>query len=318
MRDLFRIVVAMISLLLSMTIMADSKVRFEPISPIPDMTGLDTAKVQLGKQLFNDPNLSSDGSVSCASCHNLKHAGVDGLALSVGVKGQLGKRNAPTVLNSSLSFRQFWDGRADSLEEQAMDVLTSPLEMANNWDSILTYLQASPDYQVAFAQSYSGSITQDKVLNALADFQKSLLTPNGAFDLYLKGDDKAIDEQTKRGYQLFKSYGCVSCHQGVAVGGNMYEKLGIVIPYFSEETTTGLDMGRYRLSGDNEHKFEFKVPSLRNVARTAPYLHDGSIDTLEEVVSIMAKHQLGLRLSDNETADIVKFLQSLNGNLNGQ
>lgn len=318
MSDPLRIAAAMILVLLSMTVIAGNDRRIEPLTPIPDVIGLDQAKVQLGKQLFNDPNLSSDGSVSCASCHHLENAGVDGLALSLGAKGQIGQRNTPTVLNSSLLFRQFWDGRADSLEEQASEVLTSPFEMANDWTSILAYLQASPDYQRSFDKSYSSSINQDNVLNALANFQKSLLTPNGAFDRYLKGDDGAIDEQTKRGYQLFKAYGCVSCHQGVAVGGNMYEKLGVVIPYFNEEINTNSDRGRYLLSGNSEHKFEFKVPSLRNVARTAPYLHDGSIDTLEEVVSIMAKHQLGLRLSQQETADIVKFLQSLDGELNGQ
>lgn len=316
MREILRIVITILSILLSVTAVAETKIRLEPISPIPDSAEIDETKLILGKRLFNDPNLSRDGTVSCASCHNLNNAGVDGRALSSGVDGQLGNRNAPTVFNSGLSFRQFWDGRVSTLEEQAMEVLRSPIEMDNDWDSILNYLRSNNDYQAAFEQVYGGSITQDNVLNAIADFERSLLTPNGAFDRYLKGDDDAIDQQTKRGYQLFKSYGCVSCHQGVAVGGNMYEKLGVVIPYYHEETA--VDEGRYIQSGDDEDLLEFKVPGLRNVAQTAPYFHDGSISSLEEAVSLMAKHQLGRNLSKEEIADIVKFLQSLDGPLNEQ
>lgn len=312
MRDILKICVATISIMLSVTAVAGENLRLEPITPIPDVTGLDLGKVALGKRLFHDPGLSSDGSVSCASCHNLKNSGVDNQALSSGVRGQLGTRNTPTVLNSGLLFRLFWDGRAATLEQQAMEVLTSPVEMDNDWDTILDYLKSTGSYQDSFTKIYGDEIvTKDKVSNALAEFQRSLLTPNGAFDRYLKGDDDAIDEQTLRGYQRFKSYGCISCHQGVAVGGNMYEKLGVIIP-FKQHTP---DLGRYQLTGLEEDKYKFKVPSLRNVARTSPYFHDGSISTLEGAVTLMAKHQLGRNLSEQETDDIVKFLQSLNGSV---
>ena len=288
----------------------------EPISPIPNVTGLDAKKVELGKRLFHDANLSADGTVSCASCHGLANGGVDSLTVSVGINGQKGNRNAPTVLNSSLLYRQFWDGRVATLEEQVSGPLTNPVEMAGNWQDILHYIRSNEVYKKAFSESYGRVATKKIVSHAIAEFERSLLTPNGSFDRYLKGDEGAIDMPTKRGYQLFKSFGCASCHQGVAVGGNFYEKLGVVIPYFKEDPAIQQDLGRYQISFIEEDKFEFKVPGLRNIARTAPYLHDGSIETLNEVVRIMAKHQLGRMITEKETTDIVKFLRSLNGELN--
>jgi len=279
--------------------------------------GLDEAKVQLGKRLFHDVNLSADGAVSCASCHSIANGGIDGLKLSAGIKGQIGTRNAPTVFNSSLNFRQFWDGRERTLEEQVSVPLTNPMEMAGNWDDALRYIRSNDKYQQAFTDSYGGQATQTNVAHAIAEFERSLVTPNGDFDRYLKGDENAIDQATKQGYQLFKKLGCIACHQGVAVGGNLYEKIGVAIPYTYEESESP-DLGRYQLTSDEADKFEFKVPSLRNIDRTAPYLHDGSIATLDEVVKIMAKHQLGRELNKTEVGNIVKFLQSLNGELNVQ
>lgn len=288
----------------------------EPITPIPNVTGLNAKKVALGKQLFHDVNLSADGTVSCASCHALANDGMDSLPVSIGINGQKGKRNAPTVLNSSLLYRQFWDARVSTLEEQVSGPLTNPVEMGGSWKEALRYIRSIASYKKAFSDIYADRATEKTVSQAIAEFERSLLTPNGPFDRYLKGDDGAIDMPTKRGYQLFKSFGCVSCHQGVAVGGNFQEKLGVVIPYFKEDPEIQQDLGRYHLSLVEEEKFEFKVPSLRNVARTAPYLHDGSIETLGEVVKIMAKHQLGRIISEKETVEIVKFLDSLNGELN--
>lgn len=290
----------------------------EPITPIPDAFGLDVDKVALGKRLFHDVNLSSDGTVSCASCHNLNNAGIDSLPVSIGMNGRMGSMNASTVFNSSLQFRQFWDGRAKTLEEQVSGPLTNINEMANNWGNIIGYLQADESYSALFEKNYDQKASKENISHAIAEFERSLLTPNGKFDRYLKGDDSAIDMATKRGYKLFKSYGCIACHQGVAVGGNMYEKLGVVIPYYNEETANETDLGRYRLTGIEENKFEFKVPSLRNVARTAPYLHDGSISTLEESIKIMGKHQLGIKIPDEDIVDITKFLNSLNGDINVQ
>lgn len=290
--------------------------RNEPITPVPDNLGLDPARVALGRRLFHDPALSVDGSISCASCHNLDMAGQDGLPVSVGMKGQHGSRNAPTVLNSGLLFRQFWDGRAATLEEQVSAPLTNPVEMASSWEKVIAYLKSEPSYQLAFEKNYDQPPDRLNVSHAIAIFERSLVTPDGAFDRYLKGDDSAIDEQARSGYQYFKSYGCIGCHQGVAVGGNMYEKLGVIIPYYgTQNSPQKIDLGRFLITGVEEHKYEFKVPSLRNVTRTAPYFHNGAIATLEEAVAIMAKHQLGREIPDQHIQDIVSFLETLNGDL---
>jgi cytochrome c peroxidase len=278
--------------------------------------GLDAKKIALGKRLFHDANLSADGTISCASCHSLINDGVDSLPVSIGINGQKGSRNAPTIFNSSLLYRQFWDARVTTLEEQAAGPLTNPLEMGGNWKDILHYIRTNSLYKNAFNESYGRIATQKTVTHAIAEFERSLLTPNGPFDRYLKGDSGAIDMPTKRGYQLFKSLGCASCHQGAAVGGNFSEKLGVVIPYFKTNLTEQQDLGRYHLTNIEEERFEFKVPSLRNVTRTAPYLHDGSIETLEEVVKIMTKHQLGRVITEKEVTEIISFLHSLKGELN--
>ncbi|MDQ7051253.1 MAG: cytochrome c peroxidase [Enterobacterales bacterium] len=285
----------------------------EPITPIPEVNNLVANKVKLGEQLFNDPKLSADGSISCATCHNLSLAGTDGLPLAVGIKGQVGQRNTPTVLNSSLNFRLFWDGRSSDLEQQAAEPISNPIEMGNQWNTVIDYLSSEQTYLNAFKEIYRNRPNKKDTINAIAEFERSLVTPNGAFDRYLKGQMDAISDNAKKGYELFKSIGCSSCHQGVAVGGNMYEKLGVILPYYQEDETDTSNFGRYRQTGINEHKFEFKVPSLRNVTRTAPYLHDGSISSLPKMISTMAKHQLGLELSKNEIDLIVSFLQTLNG-----
>ncbi len=286
----------------------------QAITAIPEVTGLDLKKVELGRRLFHDENLSGDGTISCASCHALDTAGVDGLPVSIGIKGQKGKRNAPTVLNSSLQFRQFWDGRVATLEEQISSPLRNPVEMATNWQDVILYLKAEPEYRKEFKTIFHSVPNKTHVVNAIAEFERSLLTPNGAFDRFLKGDKTAINEQAQRGYQLFKSYGCIACHQGVAVGGNLYEKLGIVQAYYPENNKLEeTDFGRYHLTADEEDRYEFKVPSLRNVARTAPYLHDGSIKTLEEVISIMGHYQIGRTISKTDIKAIKSFLQTLNG-----
>jgi len=292
----------------------------EPITPIPKLIKLDERKVALGKRLFHDVSLSGDATVSCASCHSLNNSGVDSLPVSIGMKGKLGTKNTPTVLNVGLQFSFFWDGRAETLEQQVSGPINASQEMDNNWDAIIHYLMSKPDYRSLFNDIYDAEPSAENISNAIAEFERSLLTPDGDFDRYLKGDDNAIDEETKIGYQLFKSFGCISCHQGVAVGGNMYEKLGVFTPYYDKKTSE-VNFGRYNLlslelkSNNEELKFEFKVPSLRNVARTAPYFHDGSIATLELAVSLMAKYQLGVGISKKDNALIVKFLQSLNGHL---
>jgi len=286
----------------------DSSIQNEPLRPIPEVVITEPGKVALGNRLFHDTRLSANNTVSCASCHPLTQAGVDNLPVAIGINGLKGTRNTPSVYNSALHFRQFWDGRVKTLEEQSEQPLFNPAEMGANWPAILATLSNDSWYQAQFSTLYKGSITVKNIANAIATFERTLLTPNSPFDQYLKGDMKAISPETIEGYQLFKSYGCASCHQGVAVGGNMFEKLGVVIPYFPN---THSDSGRFLHTGIEEHRHELKVPSLRNIELTAPYLHNGTIGSLYEIVEIMGKYQLGRDIPKNDIEKIILFLQSL-------
>lgn len=284
----------------------------EPISPIPLVLNLDPRKVALGRRLFSDTQLSLDNSISCAHCHDLHKGGMDNLPRSVGIGGASGEINAPTVYNSGFNFRQFWDGRAATLEDQIDGPLENPKEMGSNWNEVISRLEA--DYRSDFAQIYPAGIQRETVKNALAEFERSLTTPNSKFDRYLRGDKNALNGDELAGYQLFKKSGCISCHQGVNVGGNMYEKLGLVANYFEHRgNLRTVDLGRYNLTRVEEDRYEFRVPSLRNVALTSPYFHDASAATLEEAVAIMGKYQLGLDFQPDEIARIVKFLNTLTG-----
>ncbi len=290
----------------------------EPISPLPLTISLDIRKVELGKRLFGDSRLSLDNTISCASCHNLKQNGAGDQARSAGIGGALGDRNAPTVFNSGFNFRQFWDGRAETLEDQIDGPIHDRKEMATDWPQILDKLRADPDYVTAFSSIYGRPMDSSAIKDAIATFERSLITPNSPFDRYLRGDRSSLTEEEQEGYRLFKESGCSSCHQGILVGGNMFEKLGIVRDYFAGRSQiTKSDLGRFNITGKETDRFEFKVPSLRNVARTAPYFHDGSAQTLEEAVSVMAKYQLGRELDENDVHRIVQFLESLNGELPG-
>lgn len=291
----------------------------EPIQPIPEEVRLDKRKVALGDRLFHDTRLSHDNSVSCASCHYLTKGGTDQRPTSIGIGGQVGSRNAPTVFNSGFNFRQFWDGRAETLEDQIDGPTNDPGEMASNWKEIIRNLKQDPTYVSAFAELYPDGIQSHNIKDAIATFERSLITPNSRFDRYLRGDSLAITEEEKAGYRLFKNYGCVACHQGINIGGNMFQKLGVMVDYFAERgNPTGPALGRYAVTGQERDRYTFKVPSLRNVARTAPYFHDGSVPTLEAAVEIMAKYQLGRSLSPREVDLIVKFLRTLTGEYNGK
>lgn len=286
------------------------------IQPVPPPSGLDPRKVRLGRRLFNDAGLSKDGSISCASCHDLALGGADGRALPVGIGGQIGELNTPTVLNSALSFRQFWDGRAASLEEQVDGPLQHPAEMGASWEEVLAHLEKDADYRSAFADSYPDGLTRANVKNAIASFERSLVTPDAPFDRFLRGDAEAISAEEQRGYQLFQSYGCVGCHQGVALGGNMFQRLGVVRDYFADRgDVTRADLGRYNVTGSEADRHVFKVPTLRNVALTAPYFHDGSAASLDDAVRVMARYQLGREIPVGERAAIVAFLRSLTGEI---
>lgn len=291
----------------------------EPISPIPESILLDPGKVSLGSRLFDDPRLSGDNSVACATCHVLSKGGMDGLKRSIGIRGQTGEINAPTVFNSAFNFKQFWNGRAASLEDQIDGPVRHAREMASDWPATIAKLSLDAHYKSEFGKIYRDGIQPASVKDAIATFERSLITPNSRFDRYLKGDRDAVTREETDGYQRFKSYGCVACHQGINVGGNMYERLGIMGDYFKDRgNVTPADLGRFGVTGIESDIHVFKVPSLRNVALTAPYFHDGSAATLEQAVMTMGTYQLGIVIPADDVALIVKFLRTLTGEYNGK
>jgi cytochrome c peroxidase len=291
----------------------------EPISPIPESVPLDPRKVSLGSRLFDDPRLSGDNSVACSTCHALSKGGMDGLERSIGIRAQTGEINAPTVFNSGFNFKQFWNGRATSLEDQIDGPVQHAKEMNSEWPATIAKLNLDAYYKSEFAKIYPDGIQPASVKDAIATFERSLITPNSRFDRYLKGDRAALTREETDGYQRFKSYGCVACHQGVNVGGNMFERLGIMDDYFKDRgNITTADLGRFSVTGIADDTHVFKVPSLRNVALTAPYFHDGSASTLELAVVIMGKYQLGIAIPADDVALIVKFLRTLTGEYNGK
>lgn len=291
----------------------------EPIQPIPLGLDLNENQVKLGEKLFHDPKLSGNNRISCASCHNLQTGGTDRLPRSLGINGAVGDRNSPTVFNSGFNFKQFWDGRSENLVDQIDGPIENPSEMGSSWPEIIGKLQRESDYVYMFDKLYRDGIKKDNITDAIATFVRSLYTPNSRFDKFLRGDSEAITESEKEGYRQFKASGCVSCHQGMNVGGNMFQTIGIMADYFGDRgDIIAEDPGRFNVTGDEGDRHLFKVPSLRNVALTAPYFHDGSVPTLEGAVAIMAKYQLGRQLSSKDIDLIVKFLHTLTGEYKGQ
>jgi cytochrome c peroxidase len=288
----------------------------EPILPLPDSADVNMDKVLLGRSLYFDTALSGDGTVSCATCHMLEHGGAEPRKTSTGIRGQIGPINSPTVLNSSYNFVQFWDGRAKDLQEQAAGPVENPIEMGAKWDNVVKRLAKNEEYAAAFAKLYEDGITKANATDAIAEYEKSLITPS-RFDAYLKGDDAAITDAEKKGYATFKEVGCTTCHSGINVGGAMFQKMGLVKDYFKDRGTplTEADNGRYNVTKQDYDKHFFKVPTLRNVELTPPYLHDGSRETLEETVKVMGTYQLGRELTDAQVNGIVTFLKSLTGTL---
>jgi cytochrome c peroxidase len=288
----------------------------EPIVPLPESVDVNMDKVILGRSLYHDTVLSGDGSISCATCHMLDHGGAEPRKTSTGIRGQKGPINSPTVLNSAYNFLQFWDGRAKDLQEQAEGPVANPIEMGADWDEAVAKIKKNGQYAAAFDKLYPDGVTKDNVTDAIAEYEKSLITPS-RFDKYLRGDESAITEAEKKGYQTFKEVGCTTCHAGINVGGAMFQKLGLVKDYFADRGTplTEADNGRFNVTKNPAEKHFFKVPTLRNVELTAPYLHDGSRETLEETVALMARYQLGRELTKEQIDDIVAFLKSLTGEL---
>lgn len=282
----------------------------EPIQPIKPAKITKPAMVELGKKLFFDPRLSKSGFISCNSCHNLSMGGSDNLKTSIGDHWHQGPINAPTVLNSSMSLAQFWDGRAADLKAQAGGPIANPGEMGFSHALAIGMLESIPAYTAEFKQVFgTDKIDIDKVTMAIAEFEKTLVTPNSRFDKWLKGDKKALTANELAGYKLFKESGCVACHNGPAVGGNSFQKMGVVEPY----KTSNPAEGRVAVTGEDADRFKFKVPSLRNVALTYPYFHDGAANTLPEAVNTMGRVQLGKQFTPEENAKVVAFLKTLTG-----
>ncbi|HHH28845.1 MAG TPA: c-type cytochrome [Polyangiaceae bacterium] len=289
----------------------------ELFEPLPERVELDGDKVLLGRALFHDRRLSADETVACSTCHMLNHGGAEPRRFSVGVRGRIGPINAPTVLNSEHSFRQFWDGRAEDLLEQAAGPIANPIEMDGDWPTILERLGGDRDLSARMQAAYGDTgVSQENVLDAIVTYERSLSTP-GTFDRWLRGDDDALSEQAQRGLRLFVSVGCSTCHRGRNVGGTMFRKLGLVHDYFERRggRVTHADLGRFNVTEEPEDRHLFKVPTLRNVERTAPYFHDGSEPELAGAVQTMAYVQLGRELTNAQTEDIVAFLRSLTGPL---
>lgn len=291
-------------------IAAQAAPRAEPVQPIQPAVVENPAMVELGKQLFFDPRLSKSGFISCNSCHNLSMGGADNLQTSIGDHWQQGPINSPTVLNSSLSVAQFWDGRAADLKEQAGGPIANPGEMAFTHALAVDVLASIPGYVQSFERVFGDpGVDIDRITQAIAAFEQTLVTPNSRFDQWLQGKEEAISEQELAGYTLFKNSGCVACHNGAALGGTSFQKMGLVEPYKTENPAEG----RAAVTGKDEDRFKFKVPTLRNVELTYPYFHDGAAATLEEAVQIMGRLQLGRTYSEEETEQIVAFLKTLTG-----
>ncbi len=270
-------------------------------------------RVALGRQLFFDGRLSKSGHIPCHSCHVLEKYGVDGLETAVGHDGQVGKRNTPTVFNIGGSSLFFWDGRAPSLEQQARGPILNPAEMALKDEAeAVRNIAGVPGYAEAFGRAFPDQaepITFDNIVRAIAAFERQLVTP-APWDRYLAGDEAAVSTDAKRGFALLYQHGCGACHSGVTFGGHGLERVGVREPWPNQE-----DQGAFEVHGRPMDRMRFKVPSLRNVAKTAPYFHDGSAQTLEQAVRKMAKHQVGKELDDRDVKSLVAFLESLTGEL---
>ena len=292
----------------------------QDIIPIPDTLPIDPEQAKLGKMLFFDPRLSADNTVSCASCHQFRYAGADNKPVSIGIHGQKGDLNAPPVFNAVFNLSQFWDGRAHDLQQQAEGPLLNPKEQGMpDWSTLIKKLKAIPHYQNQFKQIFPNhGITKATITYAIAQYERTLLTPNSPFDRYLKGDKDALSAEAKQGYHLFQQLGCIACHNGINIGGNLYQKAGVFEELSQKQGHEELWLGRYNVTHHPEDKGYFKIPSLRNIALTAPYLHDGSIQTLDEMIKTMIQKQLGLHASEKEVQQLKAFLNSLTGEYQGK
>ncbi len=279
----------------------------EPIRPIPDKTFLSPEKVALGEKLFHDRRLDSKQVIACGDCHNLNLGGTDQLAFSVNSAGTPTRFNTPSIFNVALNTQYYWSGKFETLDEQLTDALA---EINTTWPQLIQTINSIPEYAEHFNNLYSEGVTKENIKDAFVSYELSLATPDSSFDLYLKGDTNALSAKELQGYKLFKSFGCVTCHQGANIGGNFVLQLDKLAPPFGNLNST-----RTRLHGKLE---QIRVPSLRNVALTAPYFHDGSATTLHQAVSRMIDEYLGIGVDDQQVAQIVDFLKTLTGKYKGQ
>ena len=287
------------------------------LQPLPESVEEDAAKVALGDKLFHDVRLSKDNTVSCATCHDLAKGGTDQLPFSVGVGGATGDINAPTVFNSGYQFIQFWDGRAANLEEQADGPVNNPIEMASNWEEATAKLNQDPAFTEAFLAAYPDGYKKDNFVDAIATFERTLITP-APFDEFLKGNKDALTAKQQEGYQFFQDFGCATCHTGVILGGKSFELMGLRADYFGDRgDVIKRDYGRYNVTGDEYDRYRLKVPSLRNIAQTFPYLHDSTVETLEEAIDVMMTYQVGKQVTPAQSEALVAFMESLTGSFRG-
>jgi cytochrome c peroxidase len=287
----------------------------EPILPLPPpapLSSSEATRVALGQRLFVDPILSGDGKVTCGACHLAENGGADGRKMPWAREKASGVLNVPSIYNLAYSDAFNWGGRYRTLEEQIDAPIVGPLLMATTWPDIVKRLRANGEYVSLFTQAYPDGITVSNVRNSLVAYERALATPNSRFDRFLRGDSAAVSDDEREGYALFKVNGCAACHQGANVGGNMFAKFGVMRDYFADRgNVTEADMGRFLATGDEADRFVFRVPSLRNIELTAPYFHDGSVETLEQAVRVMSVYQLGRALSADDINKIVAFLRTL-------
>lgn len=287
------------------------------LAPLPPPLNLPLEKVALGEKLFHDPVLSGRGKLSCSACHDLNTGGTVRLPRTIGYDGQIHAFNAPTIFNVSSNYRLGWRGRFTSLTIQNEAVLNDRGLMAVEWPKLLTSLASDPAYLATFRQIYGAPPNQETVVDALVTFQMSLSTPNAKFDRYLMGDKTALSPVELQGLRLFNDYGCVSCHQGANIGGNMFQIFGVFAAPGANEVSTNENLDK-RLQASEGDEQVFRVPSLRNVQVTAPYFHDGSAATLRQAIAVMGRSQLGRELSEADIATLEAFLNSLTGEYDGK
>jgi cytochrome c peroxidase len=295
------------------SLMVKANAFFKSITSLP-YEDIPDDKVALGKKLYFDTRLSKDGSISCNSCHNLNTFGVDNLPTSPGDTKMFGDRNSPTVIYASLHSNQFWDGRAKDVEEQAGMPILNPVEHnIPSEDFLVARLKEIPEYVAMFKKVYSDQqdpITYDNLTNAIGAFERKLI-PISRFDLWLDGDDQSLTDVEKKGLNAFIDNGCIACHSGVALGGNTMQKFGLYGDYWEHTNSKKIDMGLYDITKKEADKYVFKSPSMRNIAKTYPYFHDGSVESLYDAVKIMGLLQSNIVLTDEDTKNIVAFLEAL-------